>query len=41
MATTFTAGYSPAYPPCLQGVHMANAHFTSKGGVPGNAEMER
>merc|ERR550514_2253952 len=40
-ATQFYAGKSPAYPPCLQGVYMADAYFTTKGGVPASNEMER
>jgi len=40
----FHPGNSPAYPPCLQGVHMANAFFTDglkKGGAPDAQAMER
>lgn len=41
-AMEFYAGYSPAYPPCLQGSFVAKGVFVDKkGGAPTTDEMQR
>lgn len=41
-AMEFYSGYSPAYPPCLQGSFIAKGVFVDKkGGAPTTDEMQR